>query len=91
MYFFIFNKSFELKNKLNIKTIKRPLNPFILYLIDIRKELNDTEYKLKQIDIRKIASTLWKEENINVKNQYIERSKEYKKDHYIKYPKYIKN
>lgn len=71
-----------------VNKIKRPLNPFILYLIDIRKELNDTEYNLKQIDICKIASILWKEENINIKNQYIEKSKEYKKDHYIKYPKY---
>lgn len=68
--------------------VKRPLNPFIIYLIDIRKELNYIDYKFKQNDICKIGSILWSQENINIKNQYIEKSKIYKKEHYLRYPNY---
>ena len=70
------------------KKIKRPLNPFMIYLMDVRKELKNTCYKLTQNDICLIASTLWKEEKIDIKKTYIEKSKTLKDIHYKKYPNY---
>lgn len=79
----------KLSKKRTRKTIPRPCNCFIIYRQEKSLLLRKQFPNIKNCDLSKIISDLWKEETQEVKNKYIELANRAKVEHHEKYPNYI--
>lgn len=71
--------------------VKRPLNPFMVYLRNIRNQIMYENPGINQREIVKICSEMWIKETDDIKSIYKKYSSILKSNHYKKYPDYKYN
>ncbi|KAI8897896.1 hypothetical protein BC833DRAFT_591968 [Globomyces pollinis-pini] len=73
----------------NSSTVRKPMNCFFRYKQYIRPKLFERYGKLPKSEMSKMISTAWKNESPEIKNYFVEQSKEAFAEHKRLYPNFV--